>query len=63
MAEQVIDKDSDIIEAIVTIYRYDKNKDEEEVEGEPEEPLSLLSDIIEALIILQRFELLRDNRL
>jgi hypothetical protein len=62
LVEQVVDEDSDIIEAIVAIYGYNENEDEEEVEGEPEEPLPLLTNIIKALITLQRFELLRDNR-
>src|SRR6266487_4917638 len=61
LAEQVIDKDSDIIEAIVAIYGHDKNEDEEEVEGELEEPLPLLADTIEALTTLQRFEISRDD--
>jgi hypothetical protein len=52
LVEQVVDEDSDIIEAIVAIYRHDKNEDEEEVEGEPEEPLPLLADVIEALTTL-----------
>ena len=53
--------DSDIIEAIVAIYGHDENEDEEEVEGELEEPLPLLTDAIEALSTLQRFELSRDD--
>jgi hypothetical protein len=61
LAEQVIDEDIDIIEAIVAIYRHDENEDEEEVEAELEEPLPLLTDAIEALSTLQRFELSRDD--
>jgi hypothetical protein len=61
LAEQVIDEDSDIMEAIVAIYGHDENEDEEEVEGEPKEPLPLLADAIEALTTLQRFELSRDD--
>jgi hypothetical protein len=61
LAEQVVDEDSDIMEAIVAIYGHDENEDEEEVEGEPEEPLPLLADAIEALTTLQRFELSRDD--
>ena len=61
LAEQVTDEDSDIMEAIVAIYGHDENEDEEELEGEPEESLPLLTDAIEALTTLQRFELLRDN--
>jgi hypothetical protein len=49
------------MEAIVAIYRRDKNKDEEEVEGELEEPLPLLANAIEALMTLQRFEMSRDD--
>jgi hypothetical protein len=63
LAEQVIDENSDIIEAIMAIYRYDENEDEEDIEGEPEESLPLLADAIKALTTLQRFELSRDNRL
>ena len=63
LAEEVVDEDSDIIEAIVAIYRCDKNEDEEEVEGELEEPPPLLANAIEALITLQRFEMSRDNSL
>ena len=63
LAEQVVDEDSDIMEAIVAIYGHDENEDKEEVEGEPEEPLPLLADAIEALITLQRFELSRDDGL
>ena len=58
LAEEVVDEDSDIIEAI---YGRDENEDEEEVEGEPEEPPPLLSDAIEALMTLQRFEMPRDD--
>ena len=47
----------------MAIYRRDKNKDEEEVEGELEEPLPLLTNTIEALITLQRFGMLRDDGL
>ena len=61
LAEQVIDEDIDIMEAIVAIYGHDENEDEEEVEGELEEPLPLLTDAIEALSTLQRFELSRDD--
>src|SRR6266536_104592 len=61
LAEQVVDEDSDIIEAIVAIYGHDENEDEEEVEGELEEPLPLLADAIEALTTLQRFEISRDD--
>ena len=42
----------DIIEVIVAIYRYNKNKDKEEVEEELEEPLLLLTNVIKALITL-----------
>jgi hypothetical protein len=63
LAKQVIDKDSDIMEVIVAIYRYDKNEDEKEVERELEESLLLLANAIKALITLQRFELLKDDRL
>jgi hypothetical protein len=63
LAEQVIDNDSDIMEAIVAIYRHNENEDEEEVERELEESLPLLADAIEAFTTLQRFELSRDNRL
>ena len=31
LTEQVIDEDSDIIEAIVAIYGHDENEDEEDV--------------------------------
>ena len=48
------------MEAIVAIYGHDENEDEEQVEGEPEEPLPLLADTIKALTTLQRFKLLRD---
>ena len=34
LAERVVDKDSDIMEAIVAIYGRDENEDEEEIEGE-----------------------------
>ncbi len=61
LVEQVVNKDSDIIDIIVVIYRHDENKDKEEVEGELEEPLLLLANVIKALITLQRFEILRDN--
>ena len=61
LAEEVVDEDSDIIEAIVAIYGRDENEDEEEVEGEPEEPPPLLADAIEALMTLQRFEMSRDD--
>ena len=50
------------MEAIVAIYRHDKNEDKE-VEGELEEPLLLLTNTIKALITLQRFKMLRDNSL
>ena len=63
LAEEVVDEDSDIIEAIVAIYGRDENKDEEEVEGEPEEPPPLLADAIEALMTLQMFEMSRDDGL
>ena len=49
------------MEAIIAIYRHDENKDKEEIEGELEEPLLLLTNVIKALIMLQRFEILRDN--
>jgi hypothetical protein len=62
LAEQVIDKDSDIIETIVAIYRHNKNEDKEEVERKLEELLPLLADVIEALTTLQRFELSKDDR-
>ncbi len=52
LVDQVVDEDSDIIEAIVAIYRRDENEDKEEVEGELEEPLLLLTDTIEALTTL-----------
>ena len=62
LAKQVIDEDSDIMEAIVAIYGHDENEDEEEVEGgELEEALPLLADAIEALTTLQRFEMLRED--
>ncbi len=61
LAEQVVDEDSDIIEAIVAIYGRDENEDKEEVEGELEEPLLLLTDVIKALTTLQRFEISRDD--
>ena len=50
-----------IMEAIVAIYGCDENKDKEEVEGELEEPLLLLTNVIKALTTLQRFEMLRDD--
>jgi hypothetical protein len=52
LAEQVIDKDSDIIGAVIAIHRHNGNKDKEEVEEELEELLLLLANIIKALIIL-----------
>ena len=52
LAKRVVDEDSNIIEAIVAIYRRNKNKDKEEVEGELEEPLPLLTNIIKALTTL-----------
>ena len=61
LVERVVDKDSDIIEAIIAIYRYNENEDEEEIKGELEEPLLLLTDAIEALTTLQRFEISRDD--
>ncbi len=61
LAEQVVDEDSNIIEAIVAIYGRDENEDKEEVEGELEEPLPLLADVIEALTTLQRFKMSRDD--
>ena len=61
LAEQVIDEDSDIMEAIVAIYGHNENEDEKEV-GEPDESLPLLADAIKALTTLQRFKLSRDNR-
>ena len=61
LVEQVVNKDSNIIEAIVAIYKRNKNKDKEEVKGELEEPLLLLADAIEALTTLQRFEMSRDD--
>jgi hypothetical protein len=60
-AEQVVDEDSDIMEAIVAIYGRDENEDVEEVEGELEESLPSLADAIEALTTLQRFEMSRDD--
>ena len=47
----------------MAIYRRDENKDEEEVEGEPEEPPPLLTNAIKALMTLQRFKMLRDDSL
>ena len=61
LVERVVNDDSDIIEAIVAIYRRDKNEDKEEVKGELEEPPPLLADAIEALITLQRFEMSRED--
>ena len=61
LAEQVVDKDSDIMEVIVAIYGRDENKDKEEVEGELEEPPPLLADTIKALTTLQRFKMSRDD--
>ena len=61
LAEQVINEDSDIIEAIMAIYGRDENEDKEEAEGELEEPPPLLADAIEALMTLQRFEMSRDD--
>ena len=45
----------------MAIYGLDENEDEEEVEGEPEEPLLTLTDTIEALMTLQRFEMSRED--
>ena len=45
----------------MAIYGHDENEDEEEVEGEPEEPLLTLTDTIEALMTLQRFEMSRED--
>ena len=56
LEEQVVDEDSDIMEAIVAIYGQDENADEEEVEGELEEPLPSLAD---ALKLLQCYKGLR----
>ena len=47
----------------MAIYGHNENEDKEEVEGEPEEPLLILTDIIEALMTLQRFEMLREDSL
>jgi hypothetical protein len=63
LTEQVIDKHSDIIKAVIAIYRHNENEDKKEVERELEELLPSLANAINALITLQRFELLRDNRL
>ena len=40
------------MEAIVAIYGRDENEDKEEVEGELEEPLLLLTNVIKALTTL-----------
>ena len=45
----------------MAIYGRDENEDKEEIEGELEEPLLLLTDAIEALTTLQRFEISRDD--
>ena len=61
LAEEIIDQDQDIMEAIIETYSQDQEEDVGE-EGDGEiEPLVPISEAIRALETLQRFEVARED--
>jgi hypothetical protein len=60
-AEEIIDQDEDILEAIIETYSQDQEEDMGEEGDEEIEPLVSISEAICALETLQRFEIARED--